>query len=98
MTFINKKVIVRSNGAGIIFGTLVAKNGLELELKDSRKIYYWEGAKTVEDISLFGIAPSSQVTRPVSQKVIGEFTEMLLLTEEAIINLEGQPIWSEKED
>lgn len=42
--FMNKKVIVRGDHSGVFFGTLVEKNGSEVELKDCRRLWYWDGA------------------------------------------------------
>ena len=52
---IGKKVIVRANLAGVFYGTLVAKEGSEVQLKDARKLYYWSGANAIEQIALEGV-------------------------------------------
>ena len=39
-----KKVIARGINSGVFFGTLVDKNGQEVELKECRNIWNWTGA------------------------------------------------------
>ena len=41
---LNKKVIIRADRAGVFYGTIVRKDGNEVELKDCRRIWYWNGA------------------------------------------------------
>lgn len=42
--FINERVIVRANGAGVFYGTLKEKDGDEVLLADARRIFRWRGA------------------------------------------------------
>ena len=44
---IGKRVIVRCNRAGVFYGTLSEKEGQEVELKDCRRIWYWDGAASL---------------------------------------------------
>ena len=40
-TYIGEKVIIRSNKAGVVFGTLLEKEGAEVRLGNVRRIWYW---------------------------------------------------------
>lgn len=52
--YVNKKVVVRCDRAGVFFGTYVSHDKDEITLKDVRKLFYWEGANAVEQIALDG--------------------------------------------
>lgn len=59
-----KRVIVRSYGAGVFYGTLESKVGNEVRLTDCRRIWNWKGANTLSEISLTGIvAQGSKVAK-----------------------------------
>lgn len=47
-------VIIRTYSAGVHAGYLVSRNGKEVELKDSRRIWYWEGAFTLSKLAVDG--------------------------------------------
>lgn len=40
-TNINKKVIIRGDRSGVVFGTLVSQNGQEVTLHNARRLWYW---------------------------------------------------------
>ena len=64
-------VVVRSGQAGVFAGEFIEKNGAEVTLKNARKIYKWDGAYTVEDIAVKGLANvnSCQITIVVPEIV-----------------------------
>jgi hypothetical protein len=92
---IGKKVIVRSDMAGVFFGTLVAKNGLEVQLSNARKLYYWSGANTVEDLADKGVADPAncKFTITVNESTISNYAQIITCTEKAISNIENVKIW-----
>ena len=52
---IGKYCIIRTNQAGVFAGYIVSKDGTETTIKNCRKLWYWSGAKTVEEIALYGV-------------------------------------------
>ena len=92
---IGKKVIVRADKAGVFFGTLVAKNGLEVQLTKARKLYYWSGANAVEQIALEGVKDPSKCKFTVENDeiVISNYIQINTCTEKAIKNIEKIPVW-----
>lgn len=62
MTFvrkqIGKKVLVRTQNAGVHFGTLTeaesVNDGFDVELTDSRRIFSWSGAFTLSELAAIG--------------------------------------------
>jgi hypothetical protein len=92
---IGKYVIVRAHLAGVFAGILVARHGdSEVELKDARKLWYWSGANSVEQIAVEGVKnPSAcKFTQVADQYVLGVI-QILLATEEARKIITEVPIW-----
>lgn len=50
----NEKVLVRGDKSGVFFGTLAAKEGSEVTLKNCRRIWYWNGAASLSLLALEG--------------------------------------------
>ena len=48
-------VIVRAESAGVHAGYLESKNGQEVVLVNSRRIWYWDGACSLSQIALEGV-------------------------------------------
>lgn len=92
---LGKYVIVRSDKAGVFFGILEAKDGLELTLCNVRKIYYWSGAKTVEDLAIQGVMnPNNcKITNFVDKIILSSYDQILPCSELAISNLKEVFIW-----
>ena len=88
-------VIVRSNMAGVLCGTLESKTGTEVVLTDARKIYSWRGANTVEDIAIKGVdAENSRITVSVAEIVIDDVCQVLVATKEAEKVIKGAETWT----
>lgn len=60
---INKKVLIRTNTAGIFFGTLVDYDAANKTAKiaDCRRIWYWDGAATLSQMAVEGVKKTRQV-------------------------------------
>ena len=94
-TQIGKKVIVRADKAGVFYGTLVAKNELEVQMNNVRKLYYWSGANAVEQIALEGVKnpQDCQFTVANEEATISNYIQIITCSEQAIINIENVPVW-----
>lgn len=92
---IGKKVIIRADRAGVFFGTLVRREGQEVELKDCRRIWYWDGAASLSELAVSGTNRPYNckftVTVP-SIEVLGVI-EVIPCSEKAIENIEGVEVW-----
>ena len=90
-----KKVIVRADRAGVFFGTLVKKEGSEVQLKDCRKLYYWSGAAAVEQLAEDGTAnkDSCKFTVVTKEVTVNNYIQILTCTDKAITNLESVKEW-----
>ena len=91
---LNKKVIMRADRAGVFYGTIVRKDGNEVELKDCRRIWYWDGAASLSEIAVSGVKhETSKITVTVESIVILGVIEIITCTEESIKNIESAPVW-----
>lgn len=89
---IGKKVLVRSNEAGVYFGTLEEVEGTTVRLSNVRNIWYWEGATCLSQIANDGIK-GGKVSQVVGSMVLLGVCQILPLEDKAVNNLEAQPIW-----
>lgn len=95
-TQIGKQVIVRADKAGVFFGTLTAKNELEVQLSDFRKLYFWSGANAIEQIALEGVRnPKDCKFTVVNKEVsISNYIQIITCTQEAIDNINSVLPWN----
>ena len=92
---IGKRVIVRCNRAGVFYGTLSEKDKQEVELKDCRRIWYWDGAASLHQLAAEGTtAPSNcKFTMRVKSIVLIEAIEIIPCTDKAIESIEAVREW-----
>jgi len=89
-----KPVIVRTESAGVHFGYLKSRNGKEVELERSRRIWRWYGAWTLNEIATVGLDISkSKISAPVSLILLLESIEVIDMTPNAVKLLESAK-WS----
>ena len=80
-------VVVRTYSAGVHVGELVSRKAKEVTLKNARRIWYWKGANTLNEIALHGVGTGSKVAEPVAKIVLTEAIEIIDATESATANL-----------
>lgn len=92
---IGKKVIVRGDRSGVFFGTLVERNGCEVELEKCRRLWYWEGASSISQIATDGTTKPEQCkfTVAVEEIVILDAIEIILCSDRAVMVIEGVDEW-----
>ncbi len=91
-TFTGKKVIIRTQSAGVHYGALSEKSGKEVILKNARRLWYWKtanGGISLSEVANGGLAKDSKVCSPVDFIWL-EAIEIIPCTEEATKNIEGQ--------
>lgn len=90
-----KYVIIRADKAGVFFGTLESKNGSEVELSNCRKLYYWDGAATVQQLALDGVSKpeNCKFTVIVPNITILGVIEIIPCSKESIKSLNSVPVW-----
>ena len=92
---IGKKVIVRCNRAGVFFGELTQRDGQEVELKNARRLWYWDGAASISQIAAEGVKISYECkfTMPAESIVLLEAIEIVPCTQQAVENINAVPVW-----
>lgn len=84
---IGRFVIIRCRDAGVHCGTLVAVAGRTVELSDARRIHFWRGANTLNEMAIGGCAKQSRISEPVESILLLEACEVIPCTEKAAKNL-----------
>ena len=88
-----KPVIVRTYSAGVHFGYLARREGKEVDLVRSRRIWRWGGAWTLSEIATAGLDVSkSKVAAPVDI-TLTEAIEIIDCSPASVGSLEGAQ-WS----
>jgi hypothetical protein len=92
---IGKKVIVRGDRSGVFFGTLSERNGGEVVLTNCRRLWYWNGANSISQIAVDGVAEPEDCnfTVAVESILILDAIEIIPCTDKAINSIEGVKIW-----
>jgi len=92
---INQYVIVRTYSAGVFAGTLIKKEGTEVELSNARRIWYWKGAASLSQLAEEGTTNPAECKFPqeVSQVLLSGVIEILKVSHEAMQSIKGVPVW-----
>ena len=92
-----KKCIVRCYGAGVFFGEVKEvtsdANGLNVRLANARKVWRWDGAAAVEQLSQEGCNDSSKITVAVPELVVANAVQIIPCSDKAIANIEAKKEW-----
>lgn len=84
-------VIVRTFSAGVHYGHLAGRSAdwKCVRLTDAKRIWSWEGARTLHEISLHGVGPGSRVSERVAEITLTEAIEIIVCTGDAATVLEA---------
>ena len=82
--------VFRTRSAGVHYGALVSRKGLEAIVSEARRIWYWTGANTLTEIANHGVAAGSKISEPSNQPItLTEVIEVLPCSAKAIANLDA---------
>ena len=94
---INEKVIIRTNRAGVFYGTLAEYDDQtrKAEIHNCRRLWYWDGACSLSQLAVDGTSkPSScQFTLRVPSMQVMEVIEILPCTDKAVNSIENVAEW-----
>lgn len=99
MEVLYKKVIIRADRAGVFFGTLKKKRetpaGVEVELENSRRLWYWDGAASLSQLATEGTKSPGRCkfTVTVPQHMVEQVIEIIPCTDEAVKSIESVKVW-----
>jgi hypothetical protein len=88
-------VIIRTYSAGVHFGYLKSRTGKEVELVNSRRVWYWKGANSLSQMAIDGVQSGDECkfAMTVNKIVLTEAIEIINCSEKARLNLEAVPVW-----
>lgn len=91
-SYIGRKVIVRTNSAGVHYGILEAKSGDEVRLTEARRIWKWTSAHpeagACSGLAQFGIGEGSKIAYTGELEITGAI-EIIPCTSVAIASIES---------
>ena len=89
------KFIVRCDRAGVFYGEIVSRNGQEVEMKDVRNIWDWDGAATVMQLAAEGVSKpkTCKFSVPVESLVLLEAIQIIPCTDKAVESLDAVKPW-----
>ena len=95
----NQKCIIRTNRAGVFFGTLADydRSTRTAELYNTRRLWYWDGAASLSQLAVEGVKKpqNCKFTGGVPQMQVEEVIEIIPCTAAAIKNIEEVTAWKE---
>jgi hypothetical protein len=96
---IGKKVIIRSYGAGVFFGTLNEAEKSEdewtVELLDCRRIWKWNGACSITQLAVDGTKKPLDCKFTVTEEsiIVSSVIEIHECSEKAVKSIKGVKEW-----
>lgn len=91
----NQKFIIRCDRAGVFFAEIESRQGDEAQLRNARRLWFWDGAASLSQLAMEGVKrPRScnfTVTVP-SMTVLGVI-EVIPCTEDAVRSIEAVTEW-----
>jgi hypothetical protein len=87
-----KYVIVRTYSAGVFAGFLESRNGQEVVMRNSHRIWYWAGAASLSELAEKGTSKPSECK--VDRVELLQAIEILDCTDEAQESIASVPVWS----
>jgi ferredoxin-fold anticodon binding domain-containing protein len=94
-SLIGKKVIIRTYSAGVHYGEIAEKEGNEVILKNSRRLWYWKTQNkgiSLSEIANHGVHKESKVCEPVDLTWL-QPVEIIICTKDAIKSIEGADVF-----
>ena len=90
-----KKVIIRTEKAGVFFGEVKERNGNEATISNCRRLWYWDGAASISQLAVEGVKnpQKCKFTVTVDEMTVLGVIEIIPCTEEAINSINAVSIW-----
>ena len=87
--FVGEFCIFRTYSAGVFCGYLQERAGKEAVIKDCRRIWLWEGAFTLSEVSQDGVK-SAKMSISEPEKLVTELIEAIPCSEKSKAQLTGR--------
>lgn len=91
----DKFCIVRCYGAGVFFARVESLEGQTAQLRDARRLWYWDGAASISQLATEGTkAPGKcKFTVAVPQMTVLQVIEIIPCSEQAVSSIGEVPEW-----
>jgi hypothetical protein len=90
-------VMVRSESAGVFYGTPVEINLAEgwVKMKNARRVWYWDGAASLSQLATEGTSKPKGCKFPIAvpEITVGKVIEIIPMTKQAIESLNSVQVW-----
>ena len=88
-------VTVRTLSAGVFAGYMFSRNGQEINLRNARRLWYWEGAASLSQMATSGSSKPGACKFPaeVPNVLLTQAIEVLEVTAEAKSQIAQVPVW-----
>lgn len=94
---IGKFCIVRTYSAGVFAGVLTSLDGKIGEVENARRVWYWDGAASLSELSIKGANPqTSKIPEPVKLVHLTEIIEIIPCEQQAIKFFKDCPVWKKQ--
>jgi len=87
--------IIRTYSAGVFAGYLEKREGKEVYLRRARRIWRWEGAASLSELSMSGTKKPEECKFPEEMDlvILTEAIEIIPCTAQAKASIEAVPVW-----
>lgn len=87
--------IVRTYSAGVFAGYIECRDGQEVALRKSRRIWHWSGAASLSQLATDGTSEPDECKFPceVDRETVLQAIEIIACTEKARKSIQEVPIW-----
>ena len=91
--------VIRSYGAGVFCGYVKEKkaeqNGINVDLVNSRRIYYWSGACSLSQLAVEGLKDidNSKIAMVVPIQTVANVIEIIPMSKKAANQINGAIVW-----
>jgi hypothetical protein len=76
------EVLVRTYSAGVHIGTILSRTGTEVELANARRLWFWKGAFTLNEVATKGVnRKESRICSEVSSILLTQAVEIIPIAE-----------------
>lgn len=90
---LSKVVLVRTCSAGVHIGEIADRNGKEVLLANSRRLYYWDGACSLSQVAMDGVNKNSKISVIVPEITLTEAIEIIPMSKKAAKQMMEAPEW-----
>ncbi len=76
------EVMIRTYSAGVHIGTILSRTGTEVELVNARRLWFWKGAFTLNEVAMKGVdRKESRISSAVPSILLTQAVEIIPIAE-----------------